>query len=133
MEHTGQPTVVLAHTIKGYGLGTTFAGRNATHQMKKLKQDDLKLLRDFLRIPITDEQLEDPYNAPYYHPGDGRPRDRVHAGPAQGARRVRARAAHRPHAPVTLPAGRRYEMPREGLRPASTSPPPWRSSGCSRT
>ena len=60
MEHTGQPTVVLAHTIKGYGLGTSFAGRNATHQMKKLKLDDLKQLRDLLHIPITDEQLERP-------------------------------------------------------------------------
>ncbi|HET8615654.1 MAG TPA: pyruvate dehydrogenase (acetyl-transferring), homodimeric type, partial [Actinomycetales bacterium] len=70
MKHTGQPTVILAQTIKGYGLGPHFAGRNATHQMKKLTLDDLKLLRDSLRIPVTDEQLEaDPYNPPYYHPG----------------------------------------------------------------
>ena len=53
-EHTGQPTVVLAHTIKGYGLGPSFAGRNATHQMKKMKVKDLKALRDLLHIPITD-------------------------------------------------------------------------------
>ena len=71
MEHTGQPTVILAKTIKGYGLGTHFAGRNATHQMKKLTLDDLKGLRDGLKIPITDEQLEaDPYLPPYYHPGE---------------------------------------------------------------
>ncbi|GAB3680754.1 pyruvate dehydrogenase (acetyl-transferring), homodimeric type [Angustibacter aerolatus] len=70
-QHTGQPTVVLAQTIKGYGLGPHFAGRNATHQMKKLTLDDLKLLRDSLRIPISDEQLEaDPYLPPYYHPGE---------------------------------------------------------------
>jgi len=50
IEHTGQPTVILAQTIKGYGLGTHFAGRNATHQMKKLTLDDLKLFRDSLRI-----------------------------------------------------------------------------------
>jgi pyruvate dehydrogenase E1 component len=69
-EHIGQPTVILAKTIKGYGLGTHFAGRNATHQMKKLTLEDLKLLRDSLRIPISDEQLEaDPYRPPYYHPG----------------------------------------------------------------
>jgi pyruvate dehydrogenase E1 component len=69
-EHTGQPTVILAHTIKGYGLGSGFAGRNATHQMKKLKADDLKTLRDSLHIPITDEQIdENPYVPPYYHPG----------------------------------------------------------------
>ena len=69
-EHTGQPTVILAHTIKGYGLGSGFAGRNATHQMKKLKVDDLKLLRDTLHIPFTDAQLEEnPYVPPYFHPG----------------------------------------------------------------
>ncbi|MDN6428377.1 MAG: pyruvate dehydrogenase (acetyl-transferring), homodimeric type, partial [Propionibacterium sp.] len=58
MDHTGQPTVVLAHTIKGYALGTHFAGRNSTHQMKKLTLEDAKQLRDRLRIPITDEELE---------------------------------------------------------------------------
>ena len=70
VNHTGQPTVILAHTIKGYSLGTHFAGRNATHQMKKMTLEDLKGFRDSLRIPITDEQLEaDPYAPPYYHPG----------------------------------------------------------------
>ncbi|HEX8495668.1 MAG TPA: pyruvate dehydrogenase (acetyl-transferring), homodimeric type, partial [Actinomycetales bacterium] len=69
--HTGQPTVVLAQTIKGYGLGPHFAGRNATHQMKKLTLEDLKLLRDSLRIPISDEQLDaNPYLPPYYRPDD---------------------------------------------------------------
>ena len=69
MEHTGQPTVVLAHTIKGYALGTHFAGRNSTHQMKKLTLEDAKQLRDRLQIPITDEELErDPYKPPYYMP-----------------------------------------------------------------
>ncbi len=71
LEHVGQPTVILAKTIKGYGLGTHFAGRNATHQMKKLSLADLKEFRDSQRIPITDAQLEkDPYLPPYYHPGD---------------------------------------------------------------
>ncbi|MCI7551310.1 MAG: pyruvate dehydrogenase (acetyl-transferring), homodimeric type, partial [Arcanobacterium sp.] len=68
VEHKDQPTVVLAHTIKGYALGSNFAGRNATHQMKKLNSDDLKLLRDTLHLDFTDEQLEDPYNAPYFVP-----------------------------------------------------------------
>ncbi len=69
-EHTGQPTVILAHTIKGYALGSHFAGRNATHQMKKLKVDDLKQLRDTLQLPFSDAQLEaDPYLPPYYNPG----------------------------------------------------------------
>src|SRR5450631_1962139 len=71
-EHTGQPTVVLAKTIKGWALGPHFAGRNATHQMKKFSLDDLKMLRDRLRIPFSDAQLEaDPYLPPYYNPGEG--------------------------------------------------------------
>ena len=70
MDHNGQPTVILAHTIKGYGLGSAFAARNATHQMKQLKENDLRLLRDSLRIPISDEELhKDPHLPPYYHPG----------------------------------------------------------------
>ncbi|MDK6486738.1 hypothetical protein QP158_11675, partial [Streptococcus agalactiae] len=74
VEHTGQPTVILAHTIKGYALGPHFAGRNATHQMKKLTVDDLKGLRDLLRIPISDEELEkNPYLPPYYKPADDDP------------------------------------------------------------
>ncbi|MDY0912477.1 pyruvate dehydrogenase (acetyl-transferring), homodimeric type [Rathayibacter festucae] len=71
-EHKGQPTVILAHTIKGYGLGRSFEGRNATHQMKKMTLDNLKGFRDTMRIPITDAQLEEnPYLPPYYHPGQG--------------------------------------------------------------
>ncbi|MHA6667981.1 pyruvate dehydrogenase (acetyl-transferring), homodimeric type [Homoserinimonas sp. A447] len=70
-DHKGQPTVILAKTVKGYGLGTSFEGRNATHQMKKLTLDNLKTFRDEMRIPITDAQLEtDPYSPPFYHPGE---------------------------------------------------------------
>ncbi|MGB3911661.1 MAG: pyruvate dehydrogenase (acetyl-transferring), homodimeric type [Pseudolysinimonas sp.] len=73
-EHKGQPTVILAKTVKGYGLGPSFEGRNATHQMKKLTLDNLKQFRDEMRIPITDAQLEaDPYQPPFYHPGAGDP------------------------------------------------------------
>jgi pyruvate dehydrogenase E1 component len=73
-EHKGQPTVILAKTVKGYGLGPSFEGRNATHQMKKLTLDNLKQFRDEMRIPITDAQLEaNPYQPPYYHPGQSDP------------------------------------------------------------
>lgn len=66
----GAPTVILAHTIKGYILGTSFAGRNATHQMKKFTLDDLKTFRDRLEMPISDAQLEEnPYLPPYVNPG----------------------------------------------------------------
>lgn len=69
-EHKGQPTVILAKTVKGYGLGPHFEGRNATHQMKKMTLEDLKLFRDTMQIPVTDAQLEEnPYQPPYYHPG----------------------------------------------------------------
>ncbi|WP_331445801.1 pyruvate dehydrogenase (acetyl-transferring), homodimeric type [Streptomyces xanthochromogenes] len=66
--HKGQPTVILAHTVKGWTLGPNFEGRNATHQMKKLTVDDLKGFRDRLHIPITDQELESGA-PPYYHPG----------------------------------------------------------------
>ncbi|MBP6186788.1 MAG: pyruvate dehydrogenase (acetyl-transferring), homodimeric type [Rhodoluna sp.] len=74
VEHKGQPTVILAKTIKGFTLGKSFEGRNATHQMKKLTLDNLKGFRDELRIPITDAQLEEnPYQPPYFHPGQDAP------------------------------------------------------------
>ncbi|MGX6603966.1 pyruvate dehydrogenase (acetyl-transferring), homodimeric type [Micromonosporaceae bacterium Da 78-11] len=70
-EHTGQPTVILAKTIKGWTLGSHFEARNATHQMKKLTLDDLKGFRDRLYLEISDKQLEEnPYLPPYYHPGE---------------------------------------------------------------
>ena len=71
LDTKGKPTVILAHTVKGYGLGHNFEGRNATHQMKKLALEDLKLFRDKQQIPISDEELEkDPFMPPYYHPGE---------------------------------------------------------------
>jgi pyruvate dehydrogenase E1 component len=66
--HVGQPTVILAHTIKGWTL-ESFEGRNATHQMKKLTKADLKAFRDRLHLEITDEALEADL-PPYYHPGE---------------------------------------------------------------
>ncbi|MGD3106303.1 pyruvate dehydrogenase (acetyl-transferring), homodimeric type [Streptomyces sp. YGL11-2] len=66
--HKGQPTVILAQTVKGWTLGPNFEGRNATHQMKKLTVEDLKGFRDRLHLPIPDKDLEDGL-PPYYHPG----------------------------------------------------------------
>ncbi|MBI1799072.1 MAG: pyruvate dehydrogenase (acetyl-transferring), homodimeric type [Candidatus Eisenbacteria bacterium] len=63
---TGRPTVILAHTVKGWTLGAGAEARNMTHQMKKLKLDELKKFRDRLELPIPDRKLDD---APYYHPG----------------------------------------------------------------
>jgi pyruvate dehydrogenase E1 component len=71
VNHAGQPTVILAKTIKGWTLGSQFEGRNATHQMKKLTLDDLKTFRDRLYLEIPDSAIEqDPYLPPYYHPGE---------------------------------------------------------------
>nr|WP_247602158.1 pyruvate dehydrogenase (acetyl-transferring), homodimeric type [Cellulomonas denverensis] len=113
-EHTGQPTVILAHTVKGYGLGSGFAGRNATHQMKKLKADELKTLRDSLHIPISDEQIdENPYLPPYYHPGQDDPAIQYMQ------ERRRALGGYVPerrtkHTPLTLPGEKAYELLKKG-------------------
>ncbi|SDT29024.1 pyruvate dehydrogenase (acetyl-transferring), homodimeric type [Microlunatus soli] len=71
-EHVGQPTVILAQTVKGWTIDALEA-RNATHQMKKLSVDDLKAFRDRLYLPIDDDQLTDPYDPPYFHPGEDSP------------------------------------------------------------
>ncbi|HET9899315.1 MAG TPA: pyruvate dehydrogenase (acetyl-transferring), homodimeric type [Streptosporangiaceae bacterium] len=68
-EHVGQPTVILAHTIKGWTLGPDFEARNATHQMKKLTVAELKEFRDRLYLDIPDSALEADV-PPYYHPGE---------------------------------------------------------------
>ncbi len=65
-EHKGQPTVILAHTVKGWTLGEGFEAKNVTHQMKKLSLDQLREFRDRLELPIPDSKLDE---APYYHPG----------------------------------------------------------------
>ena len=65
--HKGQPTVILARTIKGYGLGPAFAGRNTTHQRKKADENDLRLIRDAMGLDFTDEDLE---KLPFIYPND---------------------------------------------------------------
>ena len=113
-EHTGQPTVILAHTIKGYGLGSGFAGRNATHQMKKLKVEELKTLRDSLHIPITDEQLEEnPYLPPYYNPG---PEDEAIKYMLERRRQLGGFVPERrsAHTKLTLPGDKTYEILAKG-------------------
>ncbi len=67
-DHVGQPTVILAKTIKGWTIQALEA-RNATHQMKKLTKKDLKEFRDRLFLPISDEDIDRDEVAPFYHPG----------------------------------------------------------------
>ena len=63
--HRGEPTVILAKTVKGYGMGEAGEAENATHQVKKLGLDDLKHIRDRFDIPLTDDDLA---GVPYYRP-----------------------------------------------------------------
>src|SRR6201985_2760576 len=117
-EHTGQPTVILAHTIKGWTLGKDFEARNATHQMKKLTVAELKEFRDRLYLPISDKALEADL-PPYYHPGEDsdeiqymkeRRGGRRGAGAAKGGRRAKAAAAG---------TGQDLRRAQEGLRQAA--------------
>ncbi len=131
MAHKGQPTVILAHTIKGYTLGKHFEGRNATHQMKKLTLDDLKAFRDMQHIPISDAELEkDPYLPPYYHPGADAPEikymlDRRKAlGGFLPSRNTDA-------APLKLPEDKTYDVIRKGSGKQEVATP-WRSCASSR-
>jgi pyruvate dehydrogenase E1 component len=62
------PVVILAKTVKGWTLGSSFAGRNVTHQVKKMSVAELKTFRDLLELPIKDEDISEGI-APYYHPG----------------------------------------------------------------
>lgn len=71
VEHEGQPTVILAKTIKGYGLGETGEGRNTTHQQHELNEAELRDFRTRFDIPITDEQLQ--ADVPFYRPPSDSP------------------------------------------------------------
>jgi pyruvate dehydrogenase E1 component len=67
VEHKGTPTVVLARTIKGYGLGEAGEGKNITHQQKKLNEDELRAFRTRFGIPIADSEIG---HAPFYRPAE---------------------------------------------------------------
>ncbi len=70
VEHTGSPTVILAHTIKGYGLGEAGEGKNITHSQKKLNEDELKEFRTRFNIPVSDHEIAE---APFYRPSEDSP------------------------------------------------------------
>ena len=66
-EHQGSPTVILARTIKGYGLGEAGEGKNVTHQQKKLNEDELREFRSRFGIPLSDQDI---HEVPFYRPGE---------------------------------------------------------------
>ena len=70
VDHKGQPTVILARTIKGYGLGESGEGKNITHQQKKLNEEELRAFRSRFGIPLSDDEIE---NLAFYRPPDDSP------------------------------------------------------------
>src|SRR4029079_12577882 len=69
-KHQGQPTVILAKTVKGYGMGSVGEGKNIAHQQKKMPIEALRQFRDRFKIPVPDDKLEE---IPYYRPAAGPP------------------------------------------------------------
>ncbi len=70
VETTGKPTVIIAKTVKGYGMGESGEGKNITHQQKKLNEEELAAFRSRFGIPISDEDVA---SAPFYRPADDSP------------------------------------------------------------
>ncbi len=66
-QHSDQPTVVLAKTVKGYGMGDSGEALNISHQQKKMDEESIRLFRDRFKVPVSDEEIAD---VPYYHPGE---------------------------------------------------------------
>jgi pyruvate dehydrogenase E1 component len=112
MELNGKPTVILAKTVKGWTLGSTFEGRNSTHQMKKMSLEDIVTFRDRLGIPIPDSQL-DKYTPAYYKPADNSEEAKYMAErrAALGGTIPRRRAKSKP---LPMPADSVYESVKRG-------------------
>ncbi len=66
-QHTGQPTVVLAKTVKGYGMGESGEALNISHQQKKMDEESIRVFRNRFKVPVSNEDLAE---MPYYHPGE---------------------------------------------------------------
>ncbi len=112
MQPNGKPTVILAKTVKGWTLGSTFEGRNSTHQMKKMSLEDIVTFRDRLGIPIPDSQL-DKYTPAYYKPADDSEEAKYMAErrAALGGSIPRRRAKSKP---LPMPADSVYESVKRG-------------------
>ena len=121
----GTPTVILAKTIKGYGLGEAGEGRNITHQQKKLNEDELREFRSRFGIPISDDEVA---KAPFYKPPDDSAEMQYLRGAPRGAGRLRAQP-RRPAAPTSeMPPLDDYSrVPRQAAATAK-SRPRWPSS-----
>ena len=112
MEPNGKPTVILAKTVKGWTLGSTFEGRNSTHQMKKMSLEDIVTFRDRLGIPLADDKL-DKYTPAYYKPSPDSEEAKYLAErrAALGGSIPRRRTASKP---LAMPADSVYESVNRG-------------------
>ncbi len=105
VEHKGSPTVILAKTVKGYGLGESGEGKNITHQQKMMNEDELREFRTRFGIPISDEKVAE---APFYKPPEDSPeikylkKRREELGGYLPQRRVKAK-------PIEMPADSAFE------------------------
>jgi pyruvate dehydrogenase E1 component len=117
-QKNGKPTVILAHTIKGWQLGEAFEGSNGTHQMKKMAEEQLKVFRDQLKLPVPDDKLKE---APFYHPGMDSPEVKYmleHRRKLGGSLpKRRGKSATK----VTLPNAKFYEEFRAGMKKGEAS------------
>ncbi len=96
--HQGQPTVILAKTVKGYGMGEAGEGQNITHQQKKMDEESLRKFRDRFNIPVTDEQLP---NLPFFRP----------SADSQEAKYLRERSQQMGTTPMRKPLAAPLQVP----------------------
>ena len=112
MQPNGRPTVILAKTVKGWTLGSTFEGRNSTHQMKKMSLEDIITFRDRLGIPLADDKL-DKYTPSYFRPAADSAEMKYleERRAALGGSIPRRRSKSKP---LTMPADSVYESVKRG-------------------
>jgi pyruvate dehydrogenase E1 component len=119
VNHRGSPTVILAKTIKGYGLGESGEGKNISHQQKKLNEDELRAFRTRFGIPIGDDEVA---YAPFYRPPDNSAElqylrgQREKLGGSLPSRRTDFK-------PITMPSAEVFDEYKEGSkeRPVATT------------
>ena len=97
-KHKGQPTVILAKTVKGYGMGEAGEAQNPTHQQKKMGEDELRIFRDRFNIPVSDEQLQ---KIPFVRPAED----------SQEMKYLRERGAAMGTLPARNPIAKSLEIP----------------------
>ena len=128
VKHTGQPTVILAKTIKGYGMGVSGEGQMITHQAKKMTEAALLAFRDRFELPLTDEQVK---RRRVLQAARGLAGDAVPARPARGPRRLAAPAHAGRAQPLAAPALSSCSRASSTAPGSARSRRRWRSSACS--